>query len=46
MLARKGDAFVVFALNTLPALAPKIFAHARAIRAPSILVTDLAAPGL
>lgn len=43
VLARKGDAVIVFALNAVDPLVPKIVAQARSIGATSILVTDLEA---
>ncbi|MCC7083264.1 MAG: MurR/RpiR family transcriptional regulator [Burkholderiales bacterium] len=46
MLARKGDAFILFALNSVPAPVPRIVAHARSVRASSILITDLTLPAL
>lgn len=39
--AQSGDAFVLFALNTVHPLVPKVLAHAREIGAHTILVSDL-----
>jgi DNA-binding MurR/RpiR family transcriptional regulator len=46
LLARKGDAFVLFALNAVHPLLPRIVSHARSTQATSILITDLPAPVL
>lgn len=41
---RRHDALIVFALNALPPLLPKIVAQARAAGAASLLITDIPAP--
>jgi DNA-binding MurR/RpiR family transcriptional regulator len=39
--ARAGDAFVLFAFNAVNPLVPRVIRHARAVRATSIVISDL-----